>query len=1020
MDELFGVPLTSITMGLIVVFATLMIFVAYIFVRHKILVKMAARNVVRRPTRTGLIIFGLMLATAIIASAFTTGDSLTFSIKKGATDSLRSLDEYIRVDAESEIWEDSVVPEEFPQAIFDDIAPILDADPDIDAAVPVLIEQVAVINLSSNLFEVNSLLNGVDPNRAQQLEALRDSTGTLIDIGSLESNEVYLNQEGAEAIGASPGDVIQAALGPGRLTTLQVKEVVDGWYFKSASTKLVIIMPLARVQELVGKKELLSAVLLSNRGGPVDGVELTDDILNRYKDLPAIKEAGLEVFGLKQSIVEIANQAGSLFVSFFTTFGLFSIGVGLLLIFLIFSMLAAERKGEMGMSRAVGMQRRHLVQMFMAEGAIYGLGSAVVGAVIGMGLGFVIVKVAANIFSDLPDSEGFIMVTHVEPMSILTAFLAGSIITLITVGVSSWGVSKLNIVRAIRDLPEVQPTRAGGLALIFGITFTLIGLLLLIWGYRSAHLTTFGLGVSLTALGVGILLRRFGVEQRWALTLVGALLLTYWLLPPSFFDWIRDDWNEDFSIFFISSFLIVIGAVLVIVNNSRIVAGVIVGTVGRLRHWTPIVRSAVVYPLRFGFRTGLSMVMFSVVVLSVTVMAVLIEGFNQLFDDQARLGGGYQVVGFVNSDLNPINNLRDSVEADPELDFVTRMDGRPSVGTLRSIPQSQGRLVGSLDDSKGVTITGIDGDFVESNDFRIALATEEYTVDGEVDAKRLWQDLENKPGLAIANSRMIPTRNDFAFEPSSDRLELNVSGLFQENETMEPVEVEIKDLKSRESYTITVVGMLDEFASTGFLPNGLYVTSNLLTSNLDREVHPSILFFNVDEQMAISDSAPPATSIKAAFFKHNVDTIDVADTVEAITSTQRGFFDLLIAFMLLGLVVGIVALGVISARAVVERRQQIGVVRAIGFSRGMVRATFLLESSFIGIMGIGLGLGLGLLVSMNVITDIRSGEPEIKLIIPWLKLGLIGLGAYLFSLITTVLPAQQASSIAPATALRYE
>ena len=113
MDELFGVPLTSITMGLIVVFAILMTFVAYIFVRNKILVKMAARNVVRRPTRTGLIIFGLMLATAIIASAFTTGDSLTFSIKKGATDSLRSLDEYIRVDAESEVWEGSVVPEEF-------------------------------------------------------------------------------------------------------------------------------------------------------------------------------------------------------------------------------------------------------------------------------------------------------------------------------------------------------------------------------------------------------------------------------------------------------------------------------------------------------------------------------------------------------------------------------------------------------------------------------------------------------------------------------------------------------------------------------------------------------------------------------------------------------------------------------------------------------------------------------------------------------------------------------------------
>ena len=40
----------------------------------------------------------------------------------------------------------------------------------------------------------------------------------------------------------------------------------------------------------------------------------------------------------------------------------------------------------------------------------------------------------------------------------------------------------------------------------------------------------------------------------------------------------------------------------------------------------------------------------------------------------------------------------------------------------------------------------------------------------------------------------------------------------------------------------------------------------------------------------------------------------------------------------LGLVVGVAALGVISARSVVERRQQIGVLRAIGFRRRMVQA----------------------------------------------------------------------------------
>ena len=1017
MDELFGVPLTTITLVLLVIFAFIAAFLAFIVAKHFILVKMAARNVIRRPARTSLIIFGLMLATAIIASAFTTGDSLAYSIKKTATDSLRSLDEVIRVDDESDVWEGTAVPAEFPESLFATIAPSLDADPDIDAVVPLLFEQIAVGNPAANLFEVNSLITGVDPARASQLETLRDSTGALIKLDSLGLNEVYINQRGADAIGAKPGDQIQAILGPGGPTTLTVKEVVDGWYFKDFDTRLVLIMPLARVQEVLDKEGLLSRILISNRGGPTDGVELSDTLLERHGELPAITDAGLEFVPLKQNVVDEANEIGSIFVSIFTTFGLFSIGVGLLLIFLIFSMLAAERKGEMGMSRAVGMQRRHLVRMFMAEGAMYGIGSAVVGAILGMGLGFILVKVASALFSDVPDAGDFSLTAHVEPISILVAFLAGTILTLLTVAFSSWRVSNLNIVKAIRDIPDVQPTKAGIRTLIVGIVLTVLGVLILFLGYDSSQLSAFGVGASLIFFGLGMMSRRFGVEQRWSLTFIGVLLVAYWLLPPSIYNEIRDDWNQDISIFFISSFLIVIGAVFVIVNNSRPVIAVVVGTIGRVRSWTPIIRSAVAYPLRFGFRTGLSMVMFAVVVLSVTVMIILVEGFTQLFDDQARLGGGYQIVGFVAGGLNPIEDLGATVTANPDLDFVTRVNGAPSVGSLRTVFQSEGRLTESdSEEFKGVTISGVDDNFIASNDFGLTLATEEYTVNGEVDADRLWQALRDNPGLAIANAFMLPARNDFAFDESSSRLRLNAEGLFLENAIMEPVEVQVKDLNSGQTYTLTVIGVLDEFASQGgAMANGLYTSSRVFEASLDRTAQITTIFLNVEPGTVNAENR-----VKAAFFEYNVETFDIAEAVEANLSAQRGIFNLLIAFMLLGLVVGIVALGVISARAVVERRHQIGVLRAIGFSRGMIRATFLSESSFIGIMGIGLGLGLGLLVGVNVMADIRTDEPEIKLVVPWLKLALIGVGAYLFSLVTTVLPAQQASNIAPAAALRYE
>ena len=83
----------------------------------------------------------------------------------------------------------------------------------------------------------------------------------------------------------------------------------------------------------------------------------------------------------------------------FTTFGSFSIAAGILLIFLIFIMLAAERRAELGIARAVGTRQRNLVQMFLFEGVAYDLLAAAVGAVIGIGVAYVMVLIMASAFA---------------------------------------------------------------------------------------------------------------------------------------------------------------------------------------------------------------------------------------------------------------------------------------------------------------------------------------------------------------------------------------------------------------------------------------------------------------------------------------------------------------------------------------------------------------------------------------------------------------------------------------------
>jgi putative ABC transport system permease protein len=86
----------------------------------------------------------------------------------------------------------------------------------------------------------------------------------------------------------------------------------------------------------------------------------------------------------------------------------------------------------------------------------------------------------------------------------------------------------------------------------------------------------------------------------------------------------------------------------------------------------------------------------------------------------------------------------------------------------------------------------------------------------------------------------------------------------------------------------------------------------------------------------------------------------------------------------------------------------------------MVRSTFLLESSFVAILGALLGVVLGLLLARNLVTYVAKDNPGIELIVPWGQIGLIVLLAYLASLCTTYLPAWQASRVYPAEALRYE
>ncbi len=94
-------------------------------------------------------------------------------------------------------------------------------------------------------------------------------------------------------------------------------------------------------------------------------------------------------------------------------------------------------------------------------------------------------------------------------------------------------------------------------------------------------------------------------------------------------------------------------------------------------------------------------------------------------------------------------------------------------------------------------------------------------------------------------------------------------------------------------------------------------------------------------------------------------------------------------------------------------------LRAMGFPSRTVRSAFLFESLFVAVQGVVVGVGLALVVSYQVLVNSSTfGESELDFAVPWKVLGVLLAATLGASLLAILAPANQASRIKPAVALR--
>ena len=852
---------------------------------------------------------------------------------------------------------------------------------------------------------------------------------------------------------------------------------------------------LALLQSELSKPELSDELvsLFSDsdvRAEFLEAVAATGDMeLAREVNTLVVSLAEFIVIDVKRSLLDTAEQVGNVVTSFFILFGLFSIIVGILLIFLIFVMLAAARRSELGMARAVGAKRWHLIQMFVFEGTAYSLVSGVVGVGLGLLASALIVGIINQIFASGGSGAGdFQLTTHFEPRSAVVAYCLGMVITFVTVAISAYRVSRMNIVAAVRDLPAPQeantatalqqlarlamsglfllpfrmlylsvrsfmagrivggivqlalaplsvpasplvfvytlfqlllsPYRQGWMVVIrVTLSCIVVGVgLLLVWlGTQTDSALWVRTGTTLAIVGLGLLLRslmnvnriRPETSDRVAYTLVGVLVLVYWFIPFSTLERVFGELNGGIEMFFISGITMVAAAVCTVMFNADALLKILTTLTARVGSLRPVLVTAVAYPMSARFRTGLTLAMFALVIFTMIVMSILTEAFGTTSTDDASIVGGWDISARVNP-TTPIEDLRQAIEDDPGLnpaDFA-------AIGSYTYIPV-QARQQGAEEQSwRSYAVRAADDGYLEGTETQFHLIAEGYGTTAE----EVWNALRGDPTLVVVDALAVPTQSGFRGGENLPQFQLE--GVFYEDESMKLVPIEVREPATGATIALTVIAILDETADAfGTLGGGMIAARK----QLDEASPYPIPVTNYRIKIADGvDAAQLSRDLEIAFQRNGMESSVLAELVEESVSANRSFNYLLTGFMGLGLMVGVASLGVVSLRAVVERRQQIGVLRAIGYRRGMVQLSFLLESSFVVLLGVAIGVGLGTAISYLIVREIREDVETIRFTIPWLQIVIIVAVAYLFSLATTFLPARQASNIYPAEALRYE
>ena len=1041
---------TPLAVGLLAGASLLLLGISVACMRNRLLLLMGIRNMWRRPAQTTLLLVGLTFSTVLIVSSFGLNDSLTYSAQQQVRQETGQFDE--------------TVTGTFSQTQLDQDLAAIRQHSGVQAATGVatisgryrgnfleLVSERTRLSLSINY------LYGVGADFEQSFGAFQGQQGQVQHASDLHAGDAYVSISFALNNDVRIGDRMTLSLGE-KSTTITIRgilandlamESIDA----NSIPKIQLIVPLTTAQDIMDTTQPVNLIGVRNQANAAGdstarSVQVEHflaqvfhlPLLSFQSNSPSPNQPGISALradALAQAsslsfTLLLGGNSGLQFNQLVPAISLLLMGAGMLLLALLFLLLAAERRAELGMSRAIGLQRRHLVLMLLIEGCGYGAVAALLGLLVGVG----VIALELIGLSHLPvnilsgDTNGLPMALHlfVSWQSLASAFCISLFVSVIVILVIALCLSQTNIVAAIRDLEEApqrsrsllqllhgaKARQTDALSALLGALFLrgplclLLGLLLI--RIASPLSQSSDVLLAIEKCGWGLLIAGCGFLVGWVFaalpgfpssfarrlgnSLIGIGWLAYGLITSN---WLFSLFqptglyiNTDSVAFDLAMtmILLVAGAVLLVITNIDVLIALLTAIASRLRFLAPISRTSLSYPLTYRFRMTVTVSELGLVVFLIVLIITMNVGAITA-SQSASATGGFQLEVL---STRPIANFAALVRQDPVLNQEIQTVApfhryRPDSPADLQFPVLVS-LPGHQAQASSLEPVVMDDAFYAHTNLPLQARAQGYSSDQQV-----WNALVHRSNTAVM------------------RFDSSIRGL--PTGTFQPFQVEVPDAHHH-YHLVTVIGIVAATTQWAFFYFGM-VTADAINGGAAQEarqdvggldylfqVHPGVDLERVSRDL--TERFAPAYGVQVQRLYNSVQNASQANMTLFLGST-----------LILGLLFGALAIGVITSRSVIERRQQIGMLRALGFSRGLVLRSFLLEAGFVITLSLLIGTTLALWVADQITSATYPGFP-----IPIIPLVLILVGSYLVAFITTVLPSRAASRIRPAEALRYE